>query len=294
MSNPKSIRSSSYVYKRYIWLVSVLYANKRLSYAEIVEKWENSVLNDSKSAGFPKRTFHDHLEAIADIFGVIIKNEGCGDFKYYIENAEDLEGDDVKKWLLDCFSANAALYESSCIKDRIIIQDVPSARHWLLNIITAIREKKVLEVEYVSFQKGKIPTLYLCPLFVKQYENRWYVYARRKEEDKMKQYALDRITGLVALDETFDFEPSENERFDVENCFGHVIDDRIQPETIRIQATVQAAAYLETLPLHKSQKMIARNEESVIYEYYFAPTAEFYATLRKWGKQLQLLPKEIN
>ena len=34
MSNPKSIRSSSYVYKRYIWLVSVLYANKRLSYAE--------------------------------------------------------------------------------------------------------------------------------------------------------------------------------------------------------------------------------------------------------------------
>ena len=283
-------RSQSYIFKRYIWLMSLLYDYKRLSFEEISQKWMRSSVNqDDDRKPLPKRTFHAHIEAISDIFGVIITNEGKGDYKYYIENIEDLDKGGLRSWILSNFSMSNALADSFDIRDRIILQDIPSSKRWLSTIITAIREKKVIEVEYHSFQKGQIPTMRLYPFFVKLYDNRWYMYAHSEYAGEMNHYALDRIDSILVLDEKFELEPTEKESFDVENCFGHNIDSKEKAQWIRIKAIGSAPDYLDTLPLHHTQEVEERGSDYVVYKYFFAPTTEFYANLCKWGRQLEVL-----
>jgi hypothetical protein len=271
-----------------VWLISTIHDAGRISYKEIEEKWMRSSLNDQQIP-FPLRTFHDHINAIQEVFDVNIVCDRSYGYKYYIENAEDLELNAVTRWMLNNFSVSNALSGAKDIRDRIFIEDVPSAQRWLTTILTAIGGKQVIEIDYRSFQKGETPPRKLCPFFVKLYERRWYVYAREPEDPKMKVYALDRITALRATDEVFDFEPTYRDRESIEKSFGYQIFEQTPPQILRIKATGTAPEYLDTLPLHKSQRVYERGEDYVIYEYEFAPTGEFEATLRKWGNQLEVL-----
>lgn len=285
---PKAFRTQSYIFKRYIWLLSLLYDGKRLSFEEISEKWMHSSLNDD-GAPFPRRTFRDHLDAIQEIFDIIICNENKGSYRYYIEDGEDLDSNLLSKWMLDNFTLSNTLADARDIEDRILLQDIPSSKKWLSSVIQAIRDKNVLIVEYTSYTRGKTPTLELCPFFLKLYDSRWYLYARNLTEPMMKQYALDRIDDLTISEKKFDFEPSEADRQSLEYCFGHSIYPDIEPREIFIKATGTAPFYLDALPLHKSQKKVKEAAGYAIYKYYFAPTPEFEATLLKWNGKLKVV-----
>lgn len=282
------MRKLSTLIRRYVWLVSTIHDAGRISYKEIEEKWMRSSLNDQRIP-FPLRTFHDHINAIQEVFDVNIVCDRSYGYKYYIENAEDLELNAVTRWMLNNFSVSNALSGAKDIRDRIFIEDVPSAQRWLTSILAAIGGKQVIEMAYRSFQKGETSPRKLCPFFVKLYDRRWYVYAREPENPKMKVYALDRITALKLTDEVFDFEPTYQDRESIEKSFGYQIFEQTPPQLLRIKATGTAPEYLDTLPLHKSQRVYERGEDYVIYEYEFAPTGEFEATLRKWGNQLEVL-----
>ena len=132
MAATKTPRSLSYVFKRYIWLISLLYDYKYLTYKEIANKWKRSSLNDNGKS-FPLRTFRDHIRAIQDVFGVSISN--ADGYKYYIEDIEDVKSDGLRVWMLDNFSLSNALEDSRDIKERIFLQDIPSSKKWLSTII---------------------------------------------------------------------------------------------------------------------------------------------------------------
>lgn len=55
---------------RYIWLIDTISQKNGITFEEISEKWQNSVLN-SEGGDFPLRTFHNHRKAIAEIFGIL-------------------------------------------------------------------------------------------------------------------------------------------------------------------------------------------------------------------------------
>ena len=290
--NMKAFRAQAYIFKRYIWLLSLLYDYKRLSYKEISLKWEHSSLNDDDGNALPKRTFHDHINAIQEIFGISIKNENKGDYKYYIDNIDDITTNRLHSWMLDNFSICNALSNAKNIEDRILFQDIPSSKRWLSTIIDAINNKNILIVEYTSYTSGKTPTLQLCPLFVKLYENRWYVYAKSTDNDLMKHYALDRIDNVIVSEEQFDYEPSKEERYILDNCFGHSIYPGIDPQIIYLRATPKASKYLDSLPLHHSQEKVKDEIDYVVYKYFFAPTPDFTNVLKKWRGQLSLISNE--
>ena len=290
--NTKAYRNQAYLFKRYLWLISVLMDYKRLSYREISEMWARSSLNDNPGTGLPRRTFYDHIDAIQEVFGVSIKNEGRGRYQYYVKNEEEIHSDVLRSWMLDNFSLGNVLLGARGIQNRIFLQDVPSSKRWLSIIIDAIKEKRVLHMEYTSFKLGKVPTLHLCPLFVKLYENRWYVYAHRMDDKTMKQYALDRIDYVAVTDEQFEDEPSDEEMASMAHCFGHSIYPDIKPRNIYVKASSKAAKFLDTLPLHASQVKIKEDDEGAVYRYYFAPTPDFETKLKAWNGLLEVLPEE--
>ena len=56
-------------FKRYLWLVDVIYSAGEITRDEINRRWVNSVCNESKESVYPERTFHRHREDIAQLFG---------------------------------------------------------------------------------------------------------------------------------------------------------------------------------------------------------------------------------
>ncbi len=154
-------------------------------------KASQSRCGPSTSIGKPSRSFSTYAACYKPT------NE------YYIENKTELVENDVSRWLLISFSASNMVHENKSIRNRILVEDVPSALQHLTDILEAMRENRVLEIEYHPFYLEESQHIQLLPYFVKLYERRWYVYGPTQENRRIKVYALDRVQRLSISGQTF-------------------------------------------------------------------------------------------
>ena len=127
-------------FNRYIWLIDVISRYGHITKREIDSLWSSSSLHEGNETHIPDRTFHNHREAIRDIFGIEIAfHQGLG---YYIENPEELNGEGIRNWLLESMSLSNLLRESADMRSRILFEKVPSSSKWLSIIVNAMRDAK--------------------------------------------------------------------------------------------------------------------------------------------------------
>ena len=115
---------------KYVWVIDTIYQAGKISFEELNRKW---LLDEDISRGMeiPKRTFDNWRYAIWDMFGINIVNENRGEYRYYIENEEGISKNGLRSWLLNTFCVSNALAESQSIKDRILLEYVPSGQKYL-------------------------------------------------------------------------------------------------------------------------------------------------------------------
>lgn len=277
--------------KRYFWLTDTIYRYGPISFAEVAKRWEQSTLYDNKP--LPIRTFHNHREAVEELFHIRI---ACDEHtnRYYIADQGELAKNGLSSWLLNAFSTGNLLAESQSLGNRVQVEEIPSAQLYLTDLLAAMRENCCVKITYQPFIAESPFDLVLQPLFVKLYDRRWYLYANKPSDEKIKFYALDRIHAIVVQEEKFelpkDFDSEEYTR----NAFGVAIYDDVQPCTIRIRANGELASYLRTLPLHHSQREVETTNRYADFEYFVAPTQEFYLKLMSYGWQIEvLLPEKV-
>ena len=58
-----------------------------------------------------------------------------GGYRYYISNPESLANGELLRWLLDTYSTANTLSQSTSLKDRILVEEIPSSRHFLTDIV---------------------------------------------------------------------------------------------------------------------------------------------------------------
>jgi hypothetical protein len=280
---------SANIFARYIWLVDLLRRRKRLTFAQISHYWDESGLNSGDP--LPLRTFHNHRKAIEDIFDINILCDMDDHYKYYIEDYEGLADDTLKTWFIDSFATLNQVQANAKLKGRIIYEDIPSGAVWLTVIVDAMKNNHVIEVTYQSFKKDTASTFILEPYCVKVVNRRWYVIARNPHYDAVRTYALDRIKDLKIGEGTFaidaDFRP---DTYFLE-YFGVMSDDKIPLERIRVKVFGQSRKYLETLPMHHSQRLVEDNaaEDYTIFEYHLRPTYDFYQSLFSFIESIEVL-----
>ncbi|WP_298062784.1 hypothetical protein [uncultured Rikenella sp.] len=130
MGQTRNGRSSSknnagVLFNRYVWLVDTIYRAGRISFEEINERWLRSSLNDTGEE-LPIKTFHNHKNAIQQMFDIDIACDRRNGYVYYIEHAEDMEQSGVRTWLLNTFAVNHLINESHYLKRRILFEEIPS------------------------------------------------------------------------------------------------------------------------------------------------------------------------
>ena len=73
MENKRSSKDTmSNLFNRYVWLVDIIYRRGEITFEEINEYWQRSLLN-MDGEDIPLRTFHNHRKAIEQMFDINIE-----------------------------------------------------------------------------------------------------------------------------------------------------------------------------------------------------------------------------
>ena len=163
-------------FKSYIWLLETLQSRGPLTLDQIRQLWRRSSVNELGS-DLPARTFANHIRAISDIFGIDIVCDRR-DNTYHIVNEDDLGGSGIRDWLMEALSLNNLINESASLRTRLLFESEPSSHRFLKDIIKAIRDDRMLEVNYQSFKMDAPGDFLLEPFCLKEYKRRWYLFAR--------------------------------------------------------------------------------------------------------------------
>ena len=236
-----------------------------------------------------KRTFHKWKWNIFDTFGLSIECEKAAPYRYYIANVDDLKSGSIEKWLLSTLSVSNSLLESKSIKDRIILEDVPSGREYLEPIIDAMKKNRFVHINYLNYWKGDTRDHYVMPLCVKLFRQRWYMVGRNWPAGKDIVFCLDRIQVFRLSSHTFeypeDFDPQEY----FNGCIGVIPGEECGIEKVKIKVSTGQANYLRDLPMHESQQESERTDSYSIFELQVRPTFDFQQELLWNGEDLEVL-----
>ena len=283
---------ASKIFRQYIWITDTIYHSGGITLQELNNRWVKTELSE----GLPmtRLTFNRHRIAIEEIFDINIECKKKGGYLYYIENEEILKTNSLKYWMIDSLSVSNMLMESSVLKDRILLENIPSGREYLQLIINAMKQGRKLMMEYRRFGKEEVRSVVIEPYAVKVFKQRWYLLANEDKWEMPAVYALDRISSLKELFETFVY-PKE---FDAEaffkDCYGVVCGTNHKTQRIVLRAYSPYVNYLRTLPLHASQKELKSTTEYADFEYYLRPTFDFRQELLSQGDEVEVLePKEF-
>lgn len=281
---------------KYIWLIDTVNTAgwSGITLKEISAKWER---NDRLSGGeeYPRRSFHNHVTAVRELFGIEIachKNTNS----YYIANSRDLkDSSGFKGWLLDALSLNSQLEESTQLKDRIILEDIPSGREFLPTVLEAMRDSKMLTFSYKPFwvEDDYVSNFYhVEPYALKVFKRRWYLLGKYGDSP-LKVYALDRMQDIDIEFEGFTLPADFNAEQFFWTCFGVMITEE-EPQLIKLKVDAFQSKYLRTLPLHPSQEEVERTEDYSIFTYFLRPTFDFIQELLSLGITAEVLsPKTL-
>ncbi|WP_288326274.1 WYL domain-containing protein [uncultured Phocaeicola sp.] len=274
--------------QKYTWLIDTIRRAGKISFEEISERWErNKDLSDYRPLS--RATFNRWKDAIFIQFGIIISCQRAGGYLYYIENLEDIDEDNLKKWMLDSFAVGNLIGENLSLKDRILVNQVPSARDYLAALLEAMKENRTVTITYCAFGKTKSYTFCIEPYCVKLFENRWYVLAHNVQYDDIRIYGLDRIEDLKVEDRTFKLPKDFSASDFFSSYYGIVTNMNINPERIVIRAYKDHIPYINSLPLHHSQKLLEDNGEYADFELYLVPTYDFVMRLLHVGAMIEVV-----
>lgn len=233
---------------KYVWLVETIYKAKKISFEEISRRWQDNDMSEDETLSI--RTFHKWRIAIEEMFGLIIENEHGGQYRYYIQNADDLKNGSMRSWLFNTLTVSNLMMDSVSIKDKVLFEEIPDGEQYLPDILEALKKNLVLGMSYQSYTRDEASTFEVEPYCLKAFKQRWYLVARSPYYDKVMIYALDRVKWLGLTDKSFKYPKNFNAEEFFEDCFGIIADPNIKVETVKLKVSAGQANYHRSLTLH--------------------------------------------
>ena len=277
----------SSLFKLYIWIINTIRRFGYITLQDLNERW----IQTDMSCGIPMNrvTFNRHRQAIEEMFDISIECQRKGGYLYYIANENVFTDNNLQHWLFDSLSISNMLMESSSLKDRIMLENIPAGKEYLPLIINAMKQSYKLRMTYRKFGQAIGYTVHIEPYAIKVFKQRWYLLANDDKHYRPTVYALDRIERLEETDEPYvypsDFDPAT---FFIDS-YGVICGTEKQPQRIVVRAYQPCANYIRTLPLHHSQKILNSTADYTDFEFYLRPTFDFRQELLSQAHEVEVL-----
>lgn len=191
------------VYKQYVWLLDVINRSDGILLKEISDKWQRCSLNET-GMRLPRRTFHNHLQKIYEIFGVEIGyTKGYG---YHIIDPGDIDLCDTQQSMLAHLQLSNALFSNPEMARRISLDGYMSYRYFA-PLIEAMETNNVVELhcpDHKRLTNDWHTSICIEPYYIKQFEQEWFVVGRDVEHKAICAYAFSAISAINKRDESFE------------------------------------------------------------------------------------------
>lgn len=167
-------------------------------------------------------------------------------------------------------------------------------KEYIKDLYHAIVNKTPLTVLYKSFNSNAKIEIELHPYYLKQYNNRWFVFGKNPLYDNITNLALDRMNNLQLLEKPYiDTVIDFKEYF--EDIIGVTFNEKTQPINIVLRVDKSLWPYIETKPIHGSQKIIQKKEGYVDIKLELIPNYELESLILQHGEKVKVLePLELS
>lgn len=159
---------------------------------------------------------------------------------------------------------------------------------YLSKIIDAASNHQVLKIEYHNYKNGGKDFIFIIhPYYIKQYNNRWFLFGLDNNRKEISNLALDRIKSIgIASDIKF----IANATIDFEHYFDNVIGVTVpksDPIEIILQFSENRFMYVVSKPLHQSQTIL--DKEKCKVRITVIPNRELDQQILSFGADVEVL-----
>ncbi len=164
-------------------------------------------------------------------------------------------------------------------------------------LFDSIVKKQVLSIRYHRFGKPSSVRI-IHPYQLRQYNNRWFLIG-------LEERLLPRIPiTVIPIDRIDEFKVAESVVFqeyrgaDFDEYFYDIVGVSLLPEGRKVRVVIKAffpaANFIETKPIHPSQRVLERGEGYIVFQLDVIPNYELESQLISYADQTEIIePIEI-
>ncbi len=159
-------------------------------------------------------------------------------------------------------------------------------------LFNAILYKKVLNIQYKSFKADATHEFEIHPYYLKQYNNRWFLFGYNSTVNLLSNLALDRIECIEELQKDY----IENTGIDFQEYFEDIIgvsrSENDEPIELKLHFSPEQAPYILTKPIHGSQKKKKFDENGLLITIDVIPNYELEKLILSFGESVEVISPE--
>ena len=194
-------------FKKYLWLMNTIKSMGPISFDEINCLWKRSSLNEFGDE-LPKKTFHNHLDAISEIFDIEISCDRRNGYRYYV--GDTLPSDRWTRKFLNSLLFRFSLMNDEKMHEAVIdIDNEYDTDDRLYFILACIKTRLTISFtyhrNYASLREGEykenVPDLFVkhsafAPLGLVHMDREWYVIGFLLEYGRIVPIELSRMEEI--------------------------------------------------------------------------------------------------
>ena len=166
--------------------------------------------------------------------------------------------------------------------------------HYFTEVFNAIQYKKTLNIKYQGFKQTNAVEITIHPYFLKQFNSRWFLFGYNEGLRTISNLALDRIAEIIEVNIKY----IENKTVDFEEYFEDVvgvsISENLEPVKIVLQISKDLWPYIESKPIHGSQRIISKDNAAIVIELSLQINYEVTSLIFAFGDDVKVLaPAEL-
>lgn len=224
-------------------------------------------------------------EAIAEVISIMDRFDGAPQFEW-MQNTINLLEENLK-------------LNRKTTRKLLIFDDNIDYIGWqhIRNLTKLIEGRRLLKIKYQPFAEEELELLF-HPQLLREYNNRWFLMGWQDDKlnsqiEKPWNLALDRILKIEEIGPS-----SCNKEFDWDDYFSDIIGvsrREGEPQEVAVLVNETLLPYLETKPLHGSQKPAQKhNDGRYLIRYQLIPNYELEYQLLAFGEDLEVIkPKSL-
>ena len=263
------------VIKRQFLIVEFL-RNKPASFKQISNFLLNKQYELDYDLAISQRTFQRDCNEIESLWGVEIAFNKRENYYEIVNNENDLHFDRI----MEAFDTVAVLQKSKTVRNYLYLEKRKSkGTEYFNGILHAIQNQLVVTFQLNSYWQAA--SFRRCvPKAIKESQNRYYLIAYDLDKNNFRNYGLDRISNFVITSEK-----QKTPEINVEAFYQHAFGIQCynDPVEIILEFANDQKKYIQSLPLHASQKIIKENNETFTVELFMHPTNDFVMEILRYG-----------